>query len=92
MKYRKKTLIEAVRMNDLAGVAPREYETLPSWYRAWVEQGKVHWTNDGLYLDTLEGRMHASWGDWVACGAQGELYAIKPDIFAETYEAVGDDA
>lgn len=41
---------------------------------------------DGLYIDTLEGRMHVSDGDWIIRGVKGELYPCKPDIFAETYE------
>jgi hypothetical protein len=40
------------------------------------------------YINTLEGRMHVSLGDWVITGVQGEHYACKPDIFAATYEAV----
>jgi hypothetical protein len=42
------------------------------------------------YIDTLEGRMHASPGDWIVTGVNGERWPVKPDIFARTYEAVGD--
>lgn len=38
------------------------------------------------YIDTLEGRMVVSPGDWVICGVAGERYPCKPDIFAATYE------
>jgi hypothetical protein len=41
-------------------------------------------------IDTLEGRMFASAGDWIIRGVKGELYPCKPDIFAATYEAVED--
>lgn len=41
-----------------------------------------------LVIDTLEGDMAASVGDWIICGVQGEYYPCKPDIFAETYEEV----
>lgn len=27
-------------------------------------------------------------GDWIADGGNGDKWAIKPDIFAKTYEAV----
>lgn len=27
-------------------------------------------------------------GDWIITGVKGEVYACKPDIFAETYEPV----
>jgi len=38
------------------------------------------------YLETLEGIMHVSSGDYVIKGIQGEFYPCKPDIFKETYE------
>lgn len=34
-------------------------------------------------IDTLEGVCP---GDWIATGAKGERYPIKPDVFAETYD------
>ncbi len=46
---------------------------------------------DGLLIPTLEGVMHASEGDWVIRGVQGEHYACKPDIFELTYEPVVSD-
>lgn len=39
-----------------------------------------------LYINTLEGSMHASEGDWIIKGVHGEFYPCKPDIFEETYE------
>lgn len=42
----------------------------------------------GLVIRTLEGEMRADPGDWIIRGVQGEFYPCKPDIFAETYEAV----
>lgn len=39
-------------------------------------------------INTLEGVMRLSKGDWIIRGVKGEYYPIKPDIFAETYEAV----
>ena len=39
-----------------------------------------------LYIETLEGRMHASENDWIIKGVHGEFYPCKPDIFEETYE------
>ncbi len=40
------------------------------------------------YIETLEGRMIVSDGDWVITGVNGERYPCKPDIFEKTYEAV----
>lgn len=41
-----------------------------------------------LTIQTLEGAMTASPGDWIIKGVQGEFYPCKPDIFAATYEEV----
>jgi hypothetical protein len=39
-------------------------------------------------IDTLEGVMIASPGDFVITGIKGEIYPCKPDIFMATYEEV----
>ena len=44
-----------------------------------------------FHIDTLEGPLIVSPGDWIICGVQGEFYPVKPDIFALTYERVPDD-
>ncbi len=41
-----------------------------------------------VQIPTLEGEMTAQPGDWIIRGVQGEFYPCKPDIFAQTYEAV----
>jgi hypothetical protein len=43
--------------------------------------------NDALRIETLEGTMRASLGDWVIKGVKGEFYPCKPDIFEATYES-----
>lgn len=43
-----------------------------------------------ISVPTLEGVMTAEVGDFIIRGVQEELYPCKPDIFAETYEAVKD--
>lgn len=40
------------------------------------------------YIDTLEGRMYLTDGDWIITGVKGEKYPCKPDIFEATYEPV----
>ena len=37
-------------------------------------------------IDTLEGTIWASPGDWIIRGVEGEHYPCKPDIFEKTYE------
>ena len=41
----------------------------------------------GLVIHTLEGDHHASLGDYIIKGVNGEFYPCKPDIFAKTYES-----
>ena len=41
-----------------------------------------------MQIQTLEGVMEASIGDWIIRGIQGEVYPCKPDIFYATYERV----
>jgi hypothetical protein len=42
----------------------------------------------GLVVETLEGDIKVSEGDWIICGVNKEFYPCKPDIFDKTYEAV----
>jgi hypothetical protein len=41
---------------------------------------------NGLFIETLEGTMLASFGDFIIRGVNGEFYPCKPDIFEKTYE------
>lgn len=43
-----------------------------------------------LYINTLEGEMTASAGDWIIKGVKGEFYPCKPDVFEATYDRVED--
>ena len=40
------------------------------------------------FINTLEGKMEMSWGDYIIKGIKGEFYPCKPDIFELTYEKV----
>ena len=40
------------------------------------------------WVDTLEGRLAVSPGDWIITGIKGNQYPCKPDIFEATYEKV----
>lgn len=46
-------------------------------------------TSTVQYIETLEGVMKASAGDWIITGVDGERYPVKPDIFEKTYEILG---
>lgn len=41
-----------------------------------------------LLIETLEGTMSASEGDYIIKGISGEFYPCKPEIFHKTYEEV----
>ena len=43
---------------------------------------------DRMYLNTLEGKMRVSHGDWIITGIAGEKYPCKDAIFRGTYEPV----
>lgn len=45
-------------------------------------------TSTRLEIETPEGIMTASEGDWVIMGVNGEVYPCKPDIFKKTYDKV----
>lgn len=49
---------------------------------------EAYQTDTELDIETLEGTMHASVGDYIITGVHGEQYPCKPDIFLETYELV----
>ena len=44
-----------------------------------------------LFINTLEGKMRVSNGDYIICGLKGELYPCKPDVFKQKYELVNKD-
>jgi hypothetical protein len=43
-------------------------------------------------VETLEGTMKVTPGDWIITGIKGELYPCKPDIFERTYEPADENA
>lgn len=59
--------------------------------RADIVFGEGAIYHDAISIDTLEGRMTAIQNDWIIRGIKGEFYPCKQDIFAETYEEVGND-
>lgn len=72
-------------------------ENWPEWlHKAWNApfnaEGAVFCeigVGDGpLFINTLEGKMTVSFGDWIIQGVKGELYPCKSDIFAATYDPV----
>ena len=66
---------------DLSDKPFRRYRKKPVIIEAYQ-------TDEEVYIQTLEGVMKASPGDWIIRGVKGELYPCKPDVFEATYEEV----
>lgn len=49
---------------------------------------EAYQTDEEMDIETLEGVMHASIGDYIVTGIKGEKYPVKPDIFKNLYEEV----
>ena len=49
---------------------------------------EAYQTDKEMDIPTLEGVMHASKGDYIITGVNGEQYPCKPDILEKTYEPV----
>lgn len=72
-------------------------------YRMGLEDGfkdAIEGIGDGIrgvrkvkrpYIETLEGDMLISPGDYIITGIKGERYPCKPEIFEATYEIIGHD-
>jgi hypothetical protein len=84
-KYRKRpVVIEAEQWwpgYQIEGVIQRPARDVPS------RAGGIAFTEPPRYVvETLEGDMTVSPGDWIIVGVKGERYPCKPDIFEATYE------
>lgn len=81
--YRKKPVVveayqwfEGMQTEDVFDLA----QLSPKWFGLAMT---------GRYVvKTLEGLVTVSNGDYIITGIKGEKYPCKPDIFAETYEAI----
>ena len=53
-------------------------------------QVRYDWWSQQFVINTLEGEMKVSHGDWIIRGVNGEYYPCKDNIFRKTYEPVDD--
>lgn len=70
----RKEILKEINLSDISRKKWDDYESIV--------------LDDGLDIDTLEGRMEASIGDYIIKGVHCEFYPCKPDIFDKTYEEV----
>lgn len=71
---------------------------IPDWFMDKVTSNDIilHGSSSGFEhhddinadIKTLEGTMHADFGDYIIKGIKGEIYPCKPDIFEATYEKI----
>ena len=59
----------------------RSVEELKDFSQYVLKQGYIE-------INTLEGIMKVSFGDYIIKGIKGEFYPCKPDIFQATYREV----
>lgn len=84
MKYRKKPVV--IEAFEYMGKDKDILNNIPVWGKTAYEKGILYFKYNELYVKTLEGNHHASVGDYIIQGVNGELYPCKPDIFEKTYE------
>ena len=84
MKYRKKPVeIEAIQW--VSDNIEQVYEMLGDNLIINTDEDKDEVKH---FINTLEGKMEMSWGDYIIKGVKGEFYPCKPDIFELTYEKI----
>ena len=89
MKYRKKpVIIEAIQFEDNSDRIIEIHEFMGG---DTIRVNYEDKDNPYLKIETLEGIMKASVGDYIIKGVNGEFYPCKPDIFEKTYERVIDE-
>lgn len=88
MKYKKKpVIIEAIQLlNNNSSIE----ECLKFIYNVFITDDDIETVknNKHIRIQTLEGDMKASFGDYIIKGVNGEFYPCKPDIFEKTYESI----
>lgn len=98
MKYRKKpVVIEAIQLKvdnfdavcDFMGGTPVPKHN-PNF--GVDEHDNTNEPYLGVYIETLEGKMLASYGDYIIKGVNSEFYPCKPDIFEKTYDKADDSS
>lgn len=88
MKYKKKPIIvEAMQpLNDYYSIE----ECLKFIYNVFINNDDIETVKNDKHIriQTLEGDMKASSGDYIIKEVNGEFYPCKPDIFEKTYESI----
>ncbi len=90
-KYKKKpVVIEAKQFTTNNEVGSPEMDAIVKWANHGKDELISCHNGTVIYIETLEGQMTASVGDFIIKGVNGEFYPCKPEIFEKTYEFVED--
>lgn len=85
MRFRKRQMeVEAFQLSGKI----LNINELPLWFDGtkWsYALGEVF----AIRIETSEGIMYASAGDWIVKGICGEFYPVKEDLFKKTYDFIG---
>ncbi len=82
-KYRKKpVVIEAIQWTG------DNFVEIDEFILQGTRKHRTYPSDCKIEIDTLEGTMLASCGDFIIKGVSGEFYPCKPEIFEQTYEPV----
>lgn len=84
--FRKKPVVIEARQYDGTPASARE---LINWTRNSKTRCYMDVNGEGerqLSINTLEGALWVSVGDWIIKGVANEFYPCKPDIFERSYE------
>ena len=101
-EYRKKPLVIEARQHrhlpDSEDAPTEAWEKNGREIIDWINAGcaelgrgrSAGWEDDQIRIETLEGTMLASPGDFIIKGVKGEFYPCKPGIFKATYDLTED--
>lgn len=88
MKYVKKPVV----IDAMQYVGQQDLSELKIWVETFGVEFRTYFNADAnsdiLSINTLEGTMSVSVGDFIIRGVKGEFYACKPDVFEMTYDKI----
>lgn len=82
-KYRKKPIVIEAIQYEKASIGKAQN---------FCDKMRYNPHNNEYYIETLEGTMLISEGDYIIKGVNGEFYPCKADIFEKTYEEVENES
>ena len=87
--FRKKpVVVEAEQFRSQMQKPPFYYDGNPVQYHKGCAPNGVCSFDGKYFVNTLEGPLIVSDGDWIIKGVKNEFYPCKPDVFEATYEPV----